>query len=140
MCYIYQAALFCDDCGAKLRATLPIPEACDPRDEHTYDSDDYPKGPFNEDESDGPDHCASGADCVNAIDLAEYGLTEHAKMYGAETCKIGALVCDGLTDYGRDYTRELCDEPARTSYQMALHALWREMFNLELMEDPDYNV
>ncbi len=59
--YMYQAALFCEDCGVEIRARLTkqgtAPE--DPEDEYTYDSDDYPKGPYSDGggESDCPNHC-----------------------------------------------------------------------------------
>jgi hypothetical protein len=55
--YIYQAALLCEDCGRATRAELKSPD--DPSDESSYDSDDYPKGPFDAGESDSPQHCDS---------------------------------------------------------------------------------
>lgn len=58
--YIYQADVWCEDCGAvvcdRLRVEGKAP--ADPEDECTYDSDDYPKGPFEDEESDCPEHCA----------------------------------------------------------------------------------
>jgi hypothetical protein len=59
--YIYGAALYCDACGEsirdELRASGDAPS--DPEDEHTYDSDDYPKGPYPDGggEADSPQHC-----------------------------------------------------------------------------------
>lgn len=59
--YIYQAALLCGPCGEKTRKALirmgKGPE--NPRDEHTYDSDDFPKGPYSDGggEADSPQHC-----------------------------------------------------------------------------------
>ena len=57
--YVYQAALLCEGCGEAERESLDAggdgPE--DPDDESTYDSDDYPKGPTEEGESDTPSHC-----------------------------------------------------------------------------------
>ena len=58
--YVYQAALLCEDCGVQTRNKL-IHEGngpdCD--DEQTYDSNDYPKGPYQDGggESDTPNHC-----------------------------------------------------------------------------------
>lgn len=58
--YVYQAALYCEDCGLAIRKRI-----CEAgrqpanRDESTYDSDDYPKGPYPDGggESDTPEHC-----------------------------------------------------------------------------------
>lgn len=59
--YVFAAALLCDECGEKTREA--ITEAgnapSDPEDEGSYDSDDYPKGPYAEGggEADSPQHC-----------------------------------------------------------------------------------
>jgi hypothetical protein len=59
--YVSQAALLCEDCGVKARETLTTlgkaPQ--DPDDESSYDSDDFPKGPYPDGggESDSPKHC-----------------------------------------------------------------------------------
>lgn len=57
--YTYKAALWCEPCGEKIRADLTAkgdaPE--DPADVNSYDSDDFPKGPEKEGESDYPSHC-----------------------------------------------------------------------------------
>lgn len=57
--YLYQAELFCRDCGADHRAGLPIPEGANLDDESTWDSDAYPKGPYADGggEADSPQHC-----------------------------------------------------------------------------------
>lgn len=59
--YIYQAATLCQECGVKVKAQLRdegrAPE--NPDDEHTFDSDQYPKGPYPDGggESDAPESC-----------------------------------------------------------------------------------
>lgn len=59
--YIFAAALLCEACGDNVRADLQAkgraPE--DPDNESTYDSDDYPKGPYSDGggEADTPQHC-----------------------------------------------------------------------------------
>lgn len=59
--YLYAAALLCADCGeaqrADLRASGDAPE--DEDDESSYDSDDFPKGPYPDGrgEADSPQHC-----------------------------------------------------------------------------------
>lgn len=50
--YIYKADTWCDDCAVGIKASLPERPLGD------YDSDDYPKGPFDPEESDSPQHCA----------------------------------------------------------------------------------
>jgi len=59
--YIYRAALLCESCGSGARFRLnkagknpPCPDV-----ESTYDSDDYPKGPYPDGggESDIAEHC-----------------------------------------------------------------------------------
>lgn len=63
--YIYQADLLCEGCGQVQRDLIDRekrgPE--DPDDETTYDSDEYPKGPYPDGggESDTPNHCGACA-------------------------------------------------------------------------------
>jgi hypothetical protein len=84
--YIYEAALLCEECGEKIRRELDrtgqAPE--DPADEKSYDSDDYPKGPYPDGggESDSPQHC--------------------------DEC--GAFLENELTDEGREYVGEMIAE------------------------------
>ena len=88
--YIYQAALYCEDCGRAIRKRLRQ-EGKAPDD----DSDNYPKGPFGDGggESDCPEHCAAYDDCLNAIDLPDGR-------------KIGAWLENPLTGDGVNYVRE----------------------------------
>ena len=63
MAYIYQADVWCDDCGRAiiddLTAQGKAPE--DPEDESSFDSDEFPKYYDAEnDEGDGPQNCADG--------------------------------------------------------------------------------
>lgn len=59
---MFTAALYCADCTAPILRRLSyegkIPE--DPSNESSYDSDDYPKGPYDDGggEADTPQHCA----------------------------------------------------------------------------------
>jgi len=61
--YIYQADLYCKDCGREicvdLRRESRAPK--DPDDESSYDSGDYPKGPYPDGggEADSPHHCGA---------------------------------------------------------------------------------
>jgi hypothetical protein len=58
-CYVFQAALICEDCCDALKANNAKPDYADESDESTYDSDDWPKGPYGDGggEADCPQHC-----------------------------------------------------------------------------------
>jgi len=82
--YVFQAALYCEECGEDLVRKLDMegktPET--PCDENSYDSDDYPKGPYTEEqvgESDSPSHC----DACNKF--LESPLTKDGLVYVLET-------------------------------------------------------
>jgi hypothetical protein len=100
--YIFQAALLCEHCGEQARACTPLPAGFDPENESTWDSDDYPKGPFSGGggEADTPQHCDS---CGTFL---ENPLTSDGVSYVAE-----ALESDCRNDtirqwaefYGPDY-------------------------------------
>ena len=81
--YIYQAALYCEDCGLDIRMRLDTTDKRpdDPEDEYTYDSDEYPKGPYPDGggESDSPAHCDS---CQLFL---ENPLTSDGEQYVRET-------------------------------------------------------
>jgi hypothetical protein len=97
--YIYQADLWCEDCGNSIRdrldAETKAPDDFDRDDETTYDSDEYPKGPYPDGggEADCPQHCAAREDCLNAVDVGD----GH---------KIGCHLENGLTADGEEYVRE----------------------------------
>ena len=57
--YIYRADLYCEECALRIAKRLDEEgkKPANPMDEHSYDSDEYPKGPFFGEESDSPDHC-----------------------------------------------------------------------------------
>lgn len=61
--YIFQAALLCEACAQLTKETIArktlFKVPADPDDESSYDSDDYPKGPYANGggEADCPQHC-----------------------------------------------------------------------------------
>ncbi len=59
--YIFQADIYCRDCGESLRRENPLPPGADLDDESTFDSDAYPKGPYGDGggEADCPQHCGA---------------------------------------------------------------------------------
>lgn len=107
--YIFQAALYCPDCTRQIKRELKK-EGKDPRDfedEHTYDSDEYPKGPFSEGggEADSPQHC--------------------------DACHV--FLENPLTGDGEDYVREAVNEDreARRRGRKANHVVgeWKEFYD-----------
>jgi hypothetical protein len=73
-CYMYTAALYCEACGEAIRERLTAEgkAPADPNREHTYDSDDFPKGPTETGEADCPHHC-DGCGVFLENDLTDYG-------------------------------------------------------------------
>lgn len=110
MAYIYQADVWCDDCGRAIREQLKAAgkAPANPNDETTFDSDDYPKRASNDDESDTPQHCAAGESCLNAITLRS----------GA---KVGLLFGE-LTHAGIQYVKDTAQERTEVT------DLWLEHF------------
>lgn len=91
--YIYQAALLCEDCGVKVKDHLDQQgdAPADPEDEYSYDSDDYPKGPYSEGggESDSPSHC----DICH--EFLENPLTEEGDQYVRDAWADGIFYVHG---------------------------------------------
>lgn len=99
--YIYGAALWCETCGAKLCADLPKPEGYDADNESTWDSDDYPKGPYGDGggEADCPQHCDG---CGVFL---ENPLTSHGRIYTLDSIRDHVLNGDGARDVIETWTR-----------------------------------
>jgi len=102
-CYVFQASLLCEECAADVRQDVPFPRGADPEDEATWDSDEWPKGPYPDGggESDSPQHC----DCC------------------------GLFLCNPLTAEGREYVREAVEEHARTGHG-ACAAEWARFYGI----------
>lgn len=120
--YMYAADLWCEECGAKICDELTeagnAPE--DPEYEGSFDSDDFPKGPYPDGggEADSPNHCAAGSDCVNAVDGN------------------GVFLENPLTDVGYDYVKEAAYKFYHTkSLQKALSSPvseWVEFYEIDV--------
>jgi hypothetical protein len=95
--YMYKAALYCEDCGKAIRQQLDRAEKTpdNVNDESSYDSDDYPKGPYPNGggEADCPQHCDNGANCINA-EIVARPKTEY---------KVGCFLDNDLTQDGVKY-------------------------------------
>ena len=117
MSYIYQADLWCNDCGKaicrKLKRAGKAP--ADPDDEWSFDSDDYPKRTDDNEESDGPQHCAAGKRCLNAITLPSGR-------------KIGTLFGE-LTPDGLAYVKDAIVEAKEGMGDREVTDLWQQHFH-----------
>jgi hypothetical protein len=95
--YIYAADIYCEECGAAIRDQITgeghAPADID--DETSYDSDEFPKGPYKDGggKADCPQHCGCGAECVNAMTLDD-------------DTKVGAWLENPLTTTGAEYVRD----------------------------------
>jgi hypothetical protein len=128
--YIYQAELWCNACGEKIQKDLIASgkAPADTENEHSFDSDDFPKYAWNGD-TDSPNHCPSGDTCLgDAVDLGKWGLGKKAKLYGSETRVIGELLDESLTSDGVEFIKETLKEKKRTPYQRALYKFWTAVY------------
>jgi hypothetical protein len=114
MAYIYQADTWCDDCGKRMmgdltrRGKAPV----EPEDESSYDSDDFPKFYDAEnEESDGPENCASG-NCAG-----EYG----------------TFLQNPLTQDGYKYVQKMLNEHGKILPEHA--AEWADHYQFEYFEN-----
>ena len=116
--YIYCADIYCEDCGRAIRKRLRAEGSApaDWRDEGSYDSDEFPKGPFEDGggEADCPQHCGSGPECVNALELDD-------------GTKVGAWLENPLTAEGARYVAEAVADGGG-----AVAALWAAWYAEEL--------
>lgn len=109
MAYIYCADIYCDDCGEAI--------ARDCRGVDDGDSDTFPQGPFPNGggEADCPQHCGSGADCLNALEVDGH--------------KVGAWLENDLTNHGVEYVRDAIAESRRTGQENAVVDYWAEVYS-----------
>ena len=116
MAYIYLADVWCDDCGRAIceRLTREGTAPANPDDEWTFDSDEYPKRASDDDESDTPQHCAAGEECINAIELPSGG-------------KVGLLFGE-LTRDGVEYVKEAIAEAQEGLGSKEVVDLWRQHY------------
>lgn len=136
--FIYQADLYCESCGQSIRDRLTkdgkAPE--DPEDEHSYDSDNFPKGPEPDGggEADSEQHCAA---CGVALDnpLTEEGMQARAEAMGRKYLELdsdGPFFCTRKPiPYSADELRSMLDALERTSEELPLsdegHAVFDSM-------------
>jgi hypothetical protein len=72
--YVYRADLYCVVCGESIRAALTRAGKAprEPENEPTYDSDYFPKGPYEDagGDADTVHHCGWGARCLDPTVIA----------------------------------------------------------------------
>jgi len=88
MKYVYRADILCEGCGEAIREDISragqAPE--NPGDEYTYDSGDFPKGPYPTTEAvDRPEYCGI---CQSLLDSP---LTENGEWYMIERMTAGGF-------------------------------------------------
>lgn len=115
--YIYQADLYCPSCARRIKRRLASEgkRPAEFQDEFTFDSDDFPKGPYPEGggEADIPQHCASGEDCLDPLIL--------------DGEKYGAFLGNDLTSDGIEYVKDVVENRGGKVAQF-----WAEVYSDEL--------
>lgn len=108
--YIYRAALYCADCGEAIRARLTAEgkAPADPADEVTYDSEDFPKGPYEN--GGGEADCAQHCDGCSAF--LENPLTQDGREHVADAIREHFETGDGdartLAQWAEHYGFSFC--------------------------------
>lgn len=115
MAYIYAANIWCDGCGETIKERIQA-EGMAPADSDEYDSDEYPKHCDGSSEADSPQHCAAGADCINAYEFDD-------------GTKIGVWLENDLTTDGADYVKKVVCEAREGCGNLDVANLWKEYYN-----------
>ena len=131
MAAIYQADVWCDDCADIIKdriwcesedgPTYPNraawEEAVGYDDDRNYDSDEYPKDCDDDEESDCPEHCAGGADCVNAEELSNGS-------------NVGYCFGNSLTSEGAEYVvNAVCEDRLAGYTDSVACELWADVYS-----------
>ena len=113
--YSYNAALYCEACGERIRAELTAQGKAppDPDAEDTYDSGDFPKSIVSG-ESDTIDFCDAGEHCADPFVLSD----GH---------KVGQYLDQDLTTEGVESLKAALDQDRSRPLDSALAGLYREI-------------
>lgn len=119
--YIFQADIYCEDCGKDIANC--INKDCADLAKHLTkiyplektDSNHYPQGPYPDGggESDTPQHCGCGKDCLNAITLRNGR-------------KVGCFLENPLTSEGYQYVVDSHAEQPNSE----VVEIWREFYGV----------
>ena len=116
MAYVYNADVWCDDCGRAIMADCDAAGRPD-----TGVSDDYPQyAPDGGGEADTPQHCGAGEGCINAIILRQKSSITGKR----QTYRIGAWLENDLTAEGCEYVRQAVRGPGGLCRR-----LWRKYYS-----------
>jgi len=129
MAGIYCSDIFCDECIEDIKETIWLnnSETLDELrneweeregfdDETHYDSGEYPKHCRDDEESDCPQHCGNGSDCLNAEEYID-----------GEKC--GYFFENALTSVGSDYVREEVREDLEGGCESVATKLWMPFYD-----------
>lgn len=118
--FAYNAAFICEDCAARTIDKLQAKGI-----EDTGDSNDFPQGPYPDNESDSPEHCDNGEHCVNAV-----------KIPGGK--KIGCPLSSCLTEAGVAYIRNKIGEHILfgSPHQKGVGRLWWHLYQNAIDAEP----
>ncbi len=93
MSYIYQADIYCDDCGNEIKRQCMQHERRTRDILSRRDSEQWPQEVIGSNESDCPQHCGAGSSCPNFIRLED-------------GTKVGMFLENELTQEGYEYIRD----------------------------------
>lgn len=118
--YVYNADLYCEDCGEAIKRELRAEGH-----RKSDDSEEWPQGPYEDGggEADSPWHCGSNETCVNAMEF--------------DGTKVGVWLGNPLTSDGVEGLTEMLSE-TNSEYQRQLHEFWMCVYSdyLEGWEPP----
>jgi len=107
--YVYKADLICKECGDKVKAELTAQgkAPADPSNERSFDSDQFPKGPYPEGggEADSPHHCGM---CEKFL---ANPLTSDGEKYVLEAAQEGGIPLEWQDEYSYLFGPEGYKEP-----------------------------
>lgn len=134
--YIYRAALWCEDCIADVKKRLIAEgvlvtgalKGCDPDDEHTFDSDDFPKGPYG----DGGGEADTYQHCDGCHVFLENALTSHGVTHVLEQIKDS--IAEAL-QHGRAATWDRVMPLKGTAEDDESFKLWHGKRHVEIMRE-----
>lgn len=114
--YIYAADCYCPSCGERIQEQIDKAGAL--TDDQKEDSDNYPVAVVSDGETDTPQHCGEGENCLEAIELSD-------------GTKVGAILEGTLTEDGEQYVLEAWKENPNSG----VVTLWCNYYEIDPLED-----
>lgn len=148
--YIFCADVYCDKCGEDIKARL-LKETGkseeDYADERTYDSDEFPKGPYPDDaESDTPEHCGSHEHCLDPTMIGDFvaghffenDLTTDGVEYVKQALADGGEVAEFWAEHYRSAGYDIPDPNDREQILAGMNASQLRDCLMEVLEAADH--